>query len=229
MTNNLVSQASTMTRPSFLGNDIIPLIDPLLLIILIPIFDSFIYPMLHRHGIQFSYMRRITVGFLLGGAAMLWSAFVQKMIYNAPPYYDHPLVTAEGVEDSSTPNQISVFWQVPAYLLIACSEIFASIASLEYSYTHAPRSLKCVVSGLALLPSAASSLLSIFISPFANHDPLFTFLYAGIGIVSFITAGAFYSSFKHYDEEDLVMKTAKVANVSADEKTGNADEEVLLN
>lgn len=62
-------------------NDVINNLDPLALIIFIPICDLFIYPGLRKIGINFTPIKRITAGFFTGSAAMVWAAVVQHYIY----------------------------------------------------------------------------------------------------------------------------------------------------
>ena len=62
-------------------NDVINNLDPLCLIIFIPICDLFIYPGLRKIGINFTPIKRITAGFIAGSAAMVWAAVVQHYIY----------------------------------------------------------------------------------------------------------------------------------------------------
>ena len=80
MVNNLTSQAATMVTNG-IPNDVINNLDPLALIIFIPIFDLFLYPGLRRMGIEFTPIKRITAGFLTGAASMIWAAVVQHYIY----------------------------------------------------------------------------------------------------------------------------------------------------
>jgi POT family proton-dependent oligopeptide transporter len=80
MVNNLTSQAATMVTNG-IPNDVINNLDPLALIIFIPIFDLFLYPGLRRIGINFTPIKRITAGFLTGSASMIWAAVVQHYIY----------------------------------------------------------------------------------------------------------------------------------------------------
>jgi POT family len=78
--NNLTSQAATMVTHG-IPNDIINNLDPIALIIFIPICDLLVYPGLRRIGINFTPIKRITAGFLAGSAAMVWAAVVQHYIY----------------------------------------------------------------------------------------------------------------------------------------------------
>ncbi|KAI8825982.1 peptide transporter PTR2-A [Fimicolochytrium jonesii] len=183
MLNNLISQAGVMDRPGWLNNDLVNILDPLLLVLVIPIFDYLIYPALSRRNMHFGYMLRITIGFFLGALAMVAAAVIQNAIYN------------------NEENSVTVAWQIIPYALIALSEIFASIGSLEYSYTHAPKNLKAVVSALSLFPNAVASLIGIFISPLAV-DPHLTWLYASVAIVAFVAGCIFYALFRRFDVED---------------------------
>lgn len=219
MTSNMISQAAQMQRPHWLSNDLLTMLDPLSLTLLLPFVDSMFYPLLRKLNIDMMYMKRMTLGFLLGGLAMLWAAFVQYKIYSAPPFYDHPLVDFDGNPANEVPNAVSVWFQIPAYVLIAVSEIFASIASLEYSYTHAPKSMKCMVSALSLFANAAAALIGMALGPFAT-DPYLTKMYIIVGVSSISTGGLFWAGFKHFDEEDKLgtMNESQDDLILADEK-----------
>jgi proton-dependent oligopeptide transporter, POT family len=80
--NNLISQAATMVTDG-VPNDIINNLDPLGLLIFIPICDLLVYPGLRKIGINFTPIKRITAGFLVGSAAMVWAAVVQHYVYKA--------------------------------------------------------------------------------------------------------------------------------------------------
>ena len=80
MTNNLTSQAATMVTNG-VPNDVINNLDPLALIIFIPIFDLFLYPGLRRIGINPTPVKKITAGFIIGSLAMVWATVVQHYIY----------------------------------------------------------------------------------------------------------------------------------------------------
>jgi len=198
ITNNLISQAATMDYPEAIPNDIMSNIDPLALIILIPLVDRFFYPFLNKINIEFFAIRRITVGFFIGAAAMAWSAIVQHMI------------------DVQPVKAVSVWWQIPSYALIAISEIFASIASIEYSYTHAPTSLKSLVAAFSLFPNAVSSLIGIFLSQLAQ-PPYLVWMYAGVAIATALTGILFWYLFHDYDQIDKEFRLKKREKADTDD------------
>lgn len=68
-----------------LPNDVLSNLDPLALIILIPILDRFVYPALRRAGVRLTPIRKITLGFYTGAASMIWAAVVQAYIYKTSP------------------------------------------------------------------------------------------------------------------------------------------------
>ncbi|KAG1083986.1 hypothetical protein PS15p_204324 [Mucor circinelloides] len=204
LSNNLLSQAGVMNKPAGLPNDIMNNFDPIALIIFIPITDGLFYPMLRKYKINFASQKRITVGFFLGAAAMVYASVVQHYIY-----IDELFISSGGKQ-----SNVSVFLQIPCYVLIAFSEIFASITSMEYAYTHAPKSMKSLVSALSLWPNCVAALLSLAISPTA-HDPNMTYLYAGVAVAAFITGIIYYFVFRHYDDIDEESRLKKMADQDA--------------
>ncbi|KAK9711330.1 hypothetical protein K7432_007909 [Basidiobolus ranarum] len=198
ITSNLISQAATMELPKGIPNDIISNIDPIALIILIPIMDTVVYPFLRRVRMNPRPMVRITLGFFFGALAMMSSALVQNEIYK---------------QRDNSMAKVCVWWQIPAYLLIAISEIFATITSIEYSYTHAPDSLKGLVSAFALLPNAFAALIGIFLSP-VSKDPYLTWNYASISIVCFVVGVVFWIVFRHYDDVDDNLRQERMEEVT---------------
>jgi len=135
MDSNLGSMSTYMRTDGF-PNDILININPLTLIVFIPIVDKFLYPGLRRIGFKMRPVTRITIGFFMGAVSMAYCAIIQHYLYQAGPYYDKI--------DEGQKNDFSIFWQIPAYVLIGISEIFASITGLEYAYLKAPSSMKSV-------------------------------------------------------------------------------------
>lgn len=121
---------------------------------------------------------------------MAWAALTQSFIYSTGPCFSAPAACDAGLRGDGTyaPNNVSILWQMPAYLLVAMSEIFASVPGLEYAYTKAPANMKSFImgtcerrdrarasggadakssSGLFLLTNAGGAVLGMLVSPFA--------------------------------------------------------------
>ncbi|ORZ10421.1 POT family-domain-containing protein [Absidia repens] len=200
LSNNLISQAAVMARPAGLPNNIMNNFDPIALLIFIPIVDIIIYPALRKHKINFFPQQRITAGFFIGALSMVYAAVVQHYIYMDPLF----------IETGDSSN-VSVFIQIPCYVLIAFSEIFASITSIEYAYTHAPKSMKSLVSALSLWPNCVAALISLAISP-AAQDPNMVWVYTGVACGAFACGILYYWLFKHYDDIDEEYRVKKLTD-----------------
>lgn len=55
---------------------------------------------------------------------------------------------------------ISIFWQVPQYLIMGCAEVFTSIGHLEFFYDQAPDSMRSLCTALSLTTNSLGSYLS---------------------------------------------------------------------
>lgn len=163
--NNLTSQAATMSLNG-VPNDIISNLDPFALIILIPICDLVIYPALRKANIHFTPIKKITAGFFCASLAMVWAAVIQAYIYKRSPCGSH--ASGTDANGDQCPNvDINVWTQTGAYVLIAISEIFASITSLEYGFSKAPKNMRSLVAAFALFMTAISSAIGKLSSPTA--------------------------------------------------------------
>lgn len=183
-----------------LPNDILQNIDPLVLIIFIPIFEKLIYPLLRRFNINFKPILRITYGFICASLAMAWTALVQHWIYSTGPNYSF---TQKPCSTCQEYNNITVAWQIPSYFLIAISEIFASITGLEYAYTNAPASMKSIIMSFLLFTSALGSALNFALLP-VTVNPKLLWMYASLSIVAFIIGIIFYIIFRNDHKQQHV-------------------------
>jgi POT family proton-dependent oligopeptide transporter len=93
---------------------------------------------------------------------------------------------------------------VPSYILIAFSEIFASITGLEYAYTKAPPSMKSFVMSMFLLTTAFGAALGIALSS-VSVDPKLVWRYTGIAVSAFIAGVIFWLLFKHFNAQEDKM------------------------
>lgn len=202
MLNNFISQAGTMELHG-IPNDIMQNIDPITVIIFIPIIDQLVFPFLRRKfGIAIKPITRIALGFCFASCGMAWAAIVQHIIYTSPPCYRFP--KSSECLGGSVPNKVHVVVQTPAYFFIAISEIFASVTGMEYAFTKAPVSMKSFVMSMFLLANAVSAAVGIGLSRAAKH-PHIHWLYTGLAISSFIAGGVFWLLYHRYNETEESM------------------------
>ncbi|KAK8017397.1 POT family proton-dependent oligopeptide transporter [Apiospora rasikravindrae] len=198
--NNLVSQAATM-KLGGVPNDIVNNLDPIALLIFIPITDKFIYPAIARTGFKLTPIKKITLGFAFGTLAMVSTAVVQHYIYVDSPCGDHPTKC-----DAGPPPHMSVWIQTPAYVLIAFAEIAASITGLEYAFTKAPKNMRSLITAVFWFAQAISSAIAQAFVPLAK-DPLLVWLYITVTIIACLGGVGFWFTFRRLDAEEEALNT----------------------
>ncbi|XP_076304131.1 solute carrier family 15 member 1-like isoform X2 [Tachypleus tridentatus] len=62
------------------------------------------------------------------------------------------------------PNEISMFLQIPQYMVITAGEIMFSVTGLEFSYSQAPSSMKSVLQAAWLLTVAFGNLIVVIVA-----------------------------------------------------------------
>lgn len=231
LTNNFTNQAGTMTLNG-VPNDVVNNLNPLALILFIPLCDQFLYPALRKMGWQFTAIKKIAAGFYLVAAAMVWAAVVQYYIYKTSPcgFQANNCYNDDGTVN---PAPISVWAQTGCYVLIALSEIFASITSLEYAYSKAPKTMRSLVQAIALFTSAVSAAIAEALNPLAG-DPLLIWNYGVFAVLAFSGGVLFLWQFWGLDQEEdelnslpegqvVVSKDVEVAYDSDDARADSAE------
>jgi len=127
--------------------DQLQIINPLAIIILMPIIQALI-PSRFLQPIS-----RITLGLIIAATSSFSSAILQYIIDNDLP----------DQSSSSSSSSISIWWQVPQYVLIGVGEVFAVVSGLEFAYREAPEKMKSCVMALFSLTTAVGSLLLMIV------------------------------------------------------------------
>jgi POT family proton-dependent oligopeptide transporter len=113
--------------------------NPLLIMVLTPLFSYGIYPFLKRF-FALTALTKMTAGLFLTVIAFAIPGLIQMQL-------DRGL-------------QVHIVWQLPAYLLLTSAEIMVSITCLEFSYTEAPQSMKSLVMAFYFISVAAGNLFT---------------------------------------------------------------------
>lgn len=147
-----VLQAQKMDR-LVLGVELLPsqiqAANPLLIMLLVPLFSYVIYPWLSRFFVL-TPLRKMALGLFLTVIAFAISATIQMQL------------------DKGISPQIA--WQLLAYVLLTSAEVMVSITGLEFSYTQAPKTMKSFVMAFYFLSVAIGNLFTSAVNFFIQND-----------------------------------------------------------
>lgn len=182
-----VLQAQKMDR-MVLGYEVLPsqiqAANPLLIMLLIPLFSYGVYPFLSRL-IELTALKKIAIGLFVTGIAFALSAWIQTRI-----------------DAGLTPH---IGWQVLAYVILTSAEVMVSITCLEFSYTQAPTSMKSFIMAFFLMSVAIGNLFTSAVNFFIQNADGTTRLegadyYWFFTAMMFLTASLFLLVIRNYRE-----------------------------
>jgi proton-dependent oligopeptide transporter, POT family len=98
------------------------------LLVLIPIFNYGVYPLVEKLGIKLTPLRKIGAGLFTTGLSFVVIALIENSLQHG--------------------HQPSMWWQILAFIILSSGEVMVSITGLEYAYTQSPPSMKSTMTGL---------------------------------------------------------------------------------
>ncbi|KAK3589154.1 hypothetical protein CHS0354_017122 [Potamilus streckersoni] len=142
------------------------LFDVVLLIVILPIMNKVVYPWISRSGYNFTMERRIALGLVFSvfaafSAGLVENFRLQRLHTNDESTCCYRCINQLIGNSIYCAADMSILYQIPQYTLIGLSEVFTSVAGLEFACSIAPQSLKSIVMGLFYLFSGLGSLLSV--------------------------------------------------------------------
>ena len=182
-------------------NDLIQNLNPISIVIMIPILDQFVYPGLRKLGVNFTPLKRMAFGFGFSAMSMVAAAVMQYYIYKMSPCGDH-------TTDEECTAPINVWAQCLPYVLVGLSEIFTNTTSYEYAFSKAPDNMQSVVMSVNLFMSAISSALGQAWTPLAG-DPNWVWNYGSVAIIAAAGGVGFWLCFKDLDKEEDKLNSLK--------------------
>ena len=137
-----VLQAQHMDRRLF-GTEVLPAqiqaANPLLVMLLIPLFSYVVYPAIGR-VFALTPLRRIALGL-----------FVTVLAFAIPT------VIQWRIDQGGMPH---IGWQLLAYVVLTSAEVMVSITCLEFSYTQAPKTMKSFIMAFFMLSISLGNLFT---------------------------------------------------------------------
>ncbi len=140
--------------------------NPLLVLLLIPLFSYVVYPAIDRF-FPLTPLRKIAIGLFVAAVAFAIPTGVQVSI-------DH----------GGSP---SIAWQLLAYVVLTSAEVMVSITCLEFSYMQAPKTMKSFVMAFFMLSISLGNLFTSAVN-FIIQNPDGSSLLEGADYFLFFTA-----------------------------------------
>ena len=143
-----VLQAEDLNR-NWLGVHWLPsqiqAINPIMIVIMVPIFAFGIYPVLDI-VFPLTPLRKVSIGLFVMVIGFAMVSVVQQWVDQG--------------------QQPSIGWQIFAYAILTSSEVMVSITCLEFAYTQAPRSMKSVIMALFLMSVSLGNFFTAGVNSF---------------------------------------------------------------
>jgi proton-dependent oligopeptide transporter, POT family len=126
------------------------------ILMLIPIFNFGIFPLIEKLGVKVTPFRKIGAGLVLTALSFVVIAYLQQPIDDLMAQVKANGTTYESLADSAKP---SIYWQAFAFFILTAGEVLVSITCLEYAYTQAPPSMKSTIMACYLLSVTLGNVL----------------------------------------------------------------------
>ena len=178
-------QASRMNLHGFEPEQL-QFLNPLEIMIFIPLFDRMIYPWMETRGFDITPIRRMEYGMFLAAVSFAISALLEQIIQDQDPM------------------SVSVAWQVPQITVLTIAEILLNVTGLEFAYTHAPANMQAFILSLYLFMTAIGNGLAALLygSIFAHLSSTTSMLICAIAmILNMACFAAVARRWKPYDLE----------------------------
>ena len=124
-------------------------VNPLLVVMLIPLFTYFIYPTIEK-VITLTPLRKITLGLFVASLSFIVIGLAENKISNG--------------------ETVSVSYQVIAYLILTMAEVLISITVLEFSYSQAPNEMKSFIMSASLFSVSMGNMITVAVNHYIIQD-----------------------------------------------------------
>ncbi|XP_002739447.1 solute carrier family 15 member 4-like [Saccoglossus kowalevskii] len=192
-----------------------------IILVLIPVMDRCVYPLIKKCGVNFTPLRRIGFGMILATISITIAGITEiyrKNVMQGGGYFQQEINDV-----SYNSSNLTIFVQIPQFALVGASEVFTSITGLEFAFSQSPASMQGVVMGMFLLTSGLGSylgsLLVAIVNSASEDNPWipddvncgylerFFFLLAAILSVDFMIFVILAVKYKYVDPEEQIKFT----------------------
>lgn len=170
MSTFFIQQGSLMNR-SICGIVIpaasLSVFDTLSIIVLIPVYDRAVVPLLQKLWRRPTTLEKIGWGYLTAVLAMVVSAIVEQQ--RLKKFHANDVVIGQKTDVAGDVVNMSIWWQSFQYVAIGLSEIWASIGQLEFFYDQAPDVMRSCMLALQLFGTAMGGYFATFLMGFIHY------------------------------------------------------------
>ncbi len=201
-----VFQGNQMVQPTWFESAQMQLVNPALVMLLIPFNNLVLYPWLRKKGVEITPLRKMTTGMALAGTAYLVVALYQLMIDRG--------------------SEMWIYWQIVPYVFLTMAEVLVSATGLEFAYSQAPLAMKGVIMSFWNLAVTMGNLWTLlaketvhrkdvggWISDTFSITPTM-FLMVFFALFAFAAALAFKAYARRYKSVDNYHQSAPAAGVA---------------
>jgi len=190
-----------------LPNDLLDNLNSVSIVIMVPIMNHVIYPLLRKWGIRWGAISRMTFGFALCTIGSMGFPILQHYVYKSSPCGTNATTCAEILpEGENTLSDVSYSLYAIPIVLTAISEIFVNVTAYGIAYSRSPKNMKGLVSSINLFMTAIAAAIGLATAP-AIQDPYLVWAFAGPTIVGGVSTVVFWFLFKHLDKEEFIINT----------------------
>jgi POT family proton-dependent oligopeptide transporter len=161
-----VLQADAMTKPSWFQSSQMQALNPLLVMLLIPLNNLVLYPALRRCGYEPTALRRMTIGIAFSGLSWIVVGAMQVVLDGG--------------------HAFTIAWQVLPYALLTLGEVLVSTTGLEFAYSQAPPAMKGVLMSCWNLSVTVGNLWVLVVNAAVKHPAVTGAIQSsGFGVTAF--------------------------------------------
>jgi dipeptide/tripeptide permease len=156
-TNLFITQVAEVGGAQLTGS-VLQVADAIAVIICIPIFDSFVYPLVERaKGSPYTPLQKVGTGFVAVFLAMATAIGIEHLRRHAP-LLQLPDGSGPAVSQCSSGGQamsdLSVYWMIIPYFLVGVAECLVNVQLYEVCYNEVPASLRSTAAAVNLFMAA---------------------------------------------------------------------------
>ncbi|CAH1246942.1 SLC15A4 [Branchiostoma lanceolatum] len=171
MRTTFLFQSQRLRLPKFGGTEgmdgvFLNVFNAATVLLMIPVMHWLVYPWMARMGRELTSLERMGIGMLLSVGSIVAAALVE--VYRRQLVQEGHYVTQHISKHTMQAADMTVFVQIPQFLLSGMSEVMTMVTGYYFAYTQAPLRARGTVMGLLLLMWGLGSYASLGLSALFN-------------------------------------------------------------